>query len=83
MDTEKDPMCEDEVRLLQRFNGHDHIVCLHEVYSEQGAVFFSGVTITVVSWWFSCFKCRFVFAYGLYITIQSGQTIMTKDQSQW
>lgn len=38
MDTEKDPTCEDEVRLLQRFNGHEHIVCLHEVYSEQGVL---------------------------------------------
>ena len=46
IDTERDPLCEDEVRLLQRFNGHEHIVCLHEVYSEQGAPFdFSGVLV--------------------------------------
>jgi len=38
IDTDKDPLCEDEVRLLQRFNGHEHIVCLHEVYSEQGVL---------------------------------------------
>eukprot|EP00434_Breviolum_minutum_P011666 symbB.v1.2.010288.t1/scaffold672.1/size173670/6 len=38
IDTERDSLCEDEVRLLQRFNGHEHIVCLHEVYSEQGVL---------------------------------------------
>ena len=50
IDTERDPLCEDEVRLLQRFNGHEHIVCLHEVYSEQGADWFQRC-FAVVSWW--------------------------------